>query len=179
MVGREVQGLEHMVIVLDFRTFGHIVTELAEDVHNLLPDDGNRMTGTQGESIAGHGEVFLGSIGHGRYLCQGFQFLDAGCGGLLQFVQLLAIFALELRRHRAELLHQGRDFTFFSQETDAGILGLLGSLGFQFVQLFENLFNRFLHIFYFFLFRLSLASLARFPPLFMYFFHCSSVKKRW
>ena len=179
MVGREVQGLKHVVVVLDFRTLGHVVAELAENVHNLLPDDGNRMTGTQGEGIAGHGEVFLGSIGHGRFLCRRFQFLDAGGGGLLQFVQLLTVFTLEFRRHGAELLHQGRDFTFFAQKTDAGFLGFLGRLGLQFVQLFENLFNRFLHIFYFFLFLLSRASFARFPPLFIYFFHCSSVKKRW
>ena len=36
---REVQSLEHMPVILNLRTFSHIVAELAEDANDLLACD--------------------------------------------------------------------------------------------------------------------------------------------
>lgn len=101
---------------------------------------------------------------------------------VFEFVQALAILAFELRRHRAEFVHKGGNFTLFAQKTDTGFFHFLGGGRFELFQLFENLFNRFFHAYFFFLvfllFLLSLASWARLPPLFQYLAHCSGVKKR-
>ena len=68
VIGREVEGLEHVVIVLDLRAFGHVVAEFTEDVHDLLTHDGNGVTAAQRVSVSGHGEVLLGGIGHSGLL---------------------------------------------------------------------------------------------------------------
>ena len=39
MVRREVKRLENVVVVLDLRTLGHVVAELAENADNLLSGD--------------------------------------------------------------------------------------------------------------------------------------------
>ena len=145
VVGREVQGLEHVVVVFDFRTFGHIIAELAEDIHDLLADNGNGVAGTQGEGISGHGEVFLGSGGHGGAFRSGFEFFDAGEGGFLEFIQPLAVFPLELRRNGAELFHEGGDFALLTQETHPGVFHFFLGGGPQGVQFLEYLFNGFFH----------------------------------
>jgi len=40
---REVQGLEHVVVILDFRAFSDVVAEFAENLDDFLAGDGNRM----------------------------------------------------------------------------------------------------------------------------------------
>ena len=52
VIRREIESLEHMIIILDLGSFGHIVTELAENLDDLLPDDRNGMAGTGLESIS-------------------------------------------------------------------------------------------------------------------------------
>ena len=54
---REVQCLENVVVILDFRTFCDIVAEFAEDFHNLLSRDGHRMAGPESYRVSGKSTV--------------------------------------------------------------------------------------------------------------------------
>ena len=182
MVGREVQGLEYVIVVLNLGTLRYVVAEFAENVHNLLTHNGYRMAGPQRQGVAGHRQVLFGEGRYHRFLRGGLELLDAGRCRFFEFVQALAILAFELRRHRAEFVHEGGNFALLAQKTDTGFFHFLGGGRFELFQLFENLFNRFFHAYFFFLvfllFLLSLASWARLPPLFQYLAHCSGVKKR-
>ena len=174
VVGREVQGLEDVVVVFDFGAFGHVVAEFAENIHNLLPYDRDRMAGAQRKGVSGHGQVLRRAVRSGNLPRRSLQLLNTGRCGFLELIELLAIFALEFRRHGAELLHERGHFPFLSKETDAGFLHLFGGGGFKAGQFGKNLFYGLFHFF----FLLSRASWARFPPVFQYFFHCWSVNSR-
>ena len=199
VVRREVEGLEHVPVVLDLRAFGHVIAELAEDVHDFLADDGDGMAGTQFEGVAGHREVLLGGEVHGGGRCLLLQLVDLGGDALLELVELLAVLALHLGRDAAELLHQRGDGSLLAEEPDAGLLHFLQRGGLEFRKLFLYLFDGFFHVLsllksrkdnYFpsflssaFAFsvlalRLSRAFWFRWPVDFQYFFHCSSLKKR-
>ena len=92
------------------------------------------MAASQGNGVSGHGEVFLGCGGLGGLLGHFLELFNLGGGGLLEFVQFLAVFAFEFGGHGAEFFHEGRDLTFFAQETDAGFFHLFLGGGFQIVQ---------------------------------------------
>ena len=173
------------------RAFRHVVTEFAENVHNLLPDDGNRVTGPQRLRLARHGQVFEGAVVGGNRLRSGFQLLDFGGGGLLQLVQDPAELPFHIFVHVPELLEQGRNFTLSAQETHACFFHLLLGLALEIVQLIEqriNLLFRY-HIYltfnYFCLMaaclaaRFSRAFCSRPAPLFRYLAHWLSSSTRW
>ena len=91
------------------------------------------------------GEVLLRGQLHGGGRGLLLELLDLGRGGLLELVQLLAIFALELRGDGPELLHQRRDGTLLSQQADTGVLHFFLRGGLEFGQLLLDLFDRFFH----------------------------------
>ena len=43
VVRGEIKGSEHMIIVINFRAFSHIIAEFSEDVYNFLPHNAHRM----------------------------------------------------------------------------------------------------------------------------------------
>ena len=57
VVRREVERLEHVIVVLDLGTLGHIIAELAENIHNLLPYNAYRMTGAEFVAVSRHSQV--------------------------------------------------------------------------------------------------------------------------
>ena len=134
-----------MPVVLDLRAFGHIVAELAEDVHDFLADDGDGMAGPQLEGVTRHGEVLLRGQLHGRGRDLVLQLLDLGRGGFLEFVELLAVFALEFRSDGAELLHQRGDTSFLSEEADPSLFHLFLCGGLEPGKFLLDLFDGFFH----------------------------------
>ena len=57
VIFREIQRGEIVPVVFDLGTFGHGKTQSAEDMHDLVADEGDRMMGTEGNGIAGETEV--------------------------------------------------------------------------------------------------------------------------
>ena len=145
MVRREIQGFEHMVIILNLRTFRHIVTEFPEYVHNLLADNRDGMPRTKGERCTGHAQVLLRTFGHRGSLGHVLQLINLGSGSLLELVELLSELSFEFRTARAELLEQLSDLTLLSKKPDSGFLNFFRIGGFQRGHLGEQLFNRFFH----------------------------------
>ena len=45
MIGRHVQGIEIVKVILDMRTFGHAEAEIAENLQHFFPDLRNGMDG--------------------------------------------------------------------------------------------------------------------------------------
>ena len=57
MIRREVQCLEYMIVILDLRTFGNVISELAEYIDYLLSGYRYRMTGAELHHVSRHGGV--------------------------------------------------------------------------------------------------------------------------
>ena len=138
MVRREIERLEHVVVVLDLRTLGHVVTELAEDLHDLLTHDRNGMARTQLIRVARHRKVQFRAFLR-RFAADGFfQLLDLGRRRLLELVQRLAELFFQLLVDGAELFEQASHLALLAQETDPGLLHLFLGLALEFVQLGDN-----------------------------------------
>ena len=143
VVRREVEGLEHMVVVLDFGAFRHVVSELAEDIHYLLAHYAHWMAAAELELLARQGCIFFGAFNFARRLCTLAQLLDGGEGGLLEFVQRTSEGALLVTVDTAELLEERRDFTFLSKEAHARFFHFFLCLALESVQLAKHLFYSF------------------------------------
>ena len=202
VVRREIQGLEHVPVVLDLGAFRDVIAEFAEDVHDFLPDDGDGVAGTQFERVAGHCQVLLRGEFHGGGRGLLLQLVDLRGDALLEFVELLPIFPLHLRGDAPELLHQRGDGAFLAEEPDAGLFHFFLRGGLEFGQFLLYLFDGFFHgahtckllksrkdnyfpsflssaeAFSALALRLSRAFWLRCPVAFQYFFHWSSLKKR-
>ena len=83
-----------MIVVLDLGTLGHIIAELAENVHNLLPYNAYRMTGAEFVAVSRHSQVLCGSTSSTVIDGTRLQFFDAGDSSLLEFVERPAQFFL-------------------------------------------------------------------------------------
>ncbi len=182
MVRREVQGFEHMIIVLDFRSFGNVIAEFSEYVYDFLAHDGHWVTGTKGVGRSWHRQVIC-------FACRACirdrlrtQFLYLCGRSLLQFIQLAAKLFLHFRGIASEFLEKLGDFAFFPEEIHSGFLHIFRCLAFQVVDLSQQFFYFFFHILYlssFFAALLSRAFFSLAAPDFKYFFHCSSLKIFW
>ena len=53
----EVKCLENVIVILDLRPFCDIVAELAENLDDFLPDDGNRVAGAESYRVSGKSAV--------------------------------------------------------------------------------------------------------------------------
>jgi len=125
VVLREVQSLEHVVVVLDLGAFGHVIAELAENVHDLLADDGDGVARAELERVAGHRQVVLGAVG-GTLVDHGApELLDLGHGGVLEVVERTAELLLRLLVQGAELVEKFRHLSLLSEEAHAGLLHFL------------------------------------------------------
>ncbi len=202
VVRREVQGLEHVPVVLDLGAFRDVIAEFAEDVHDLLPDDGDGVAGTQFERVAGHRQVLLRREIHGGGRGLLLQLVDLRGDALLELVELLPILPLHLRGDAPELLHQRGDGALLAEEPYAGLFHFFLRGGLEFGQFLLYLFDGFFHgahtckmlksrkdnyfpsflssaeAFSALALRLSRAFWLRCPVAFQYFFHWSSLKKR-
>ena len=145
MVQREVQRLEHMVVILDLRSLGHIVAEFSEYVHNLLTDNRHRMPRPKLERNSRHRKILLrtvrGSLGRRLVL----QLINPGLGGLLEFVYLAAKLFLEFRPVSPELIKKLGDLSFLAKKPHAGLLDFLGSLAIQLIDMRKQFLYLFFH----------------------------------
>ena len=129
MVEREVQGREHVVVVLDLWTFGDGEAEVREDLVDVATHDRQRVTGTLHVG-GGHAHVEAGIIAvlALKLLQLLFHLL---LNRVLQLVELHAHLLAELGGHVLEVGKQGRDDAFLTQISDAEFLQSLFALGLE------------------------------------------------
>ena len=128
VVRREVERLEHVVVVLQLGTFRDVVAEFAENVHDLLAHDGHRMAGAQLQRIAGHRQVLLRAFGGLLLPDRVAEAVNRLLREVLQLVERAAEFALHVLVHGAELVKERRDLALLAEEAHARLLHFL--LGF-------------------------------------------------
>ena len=121
VVGGGVEGVEAMILVLDFRAVGDGEAELAEGANDVLGDLRERMEFAERAAASGQGEIgrFLGQRGlefefGAAFGERGFEF---DLGGVDEF----AGGGLFLLRERAELFHQRGELAVGAEP---GALGL-------------------------------------------------------
>jgi hypothetical protein len=114
MIRRRVQRVEHVILVLHFRSVGHGKTQFAEGPHDVVRDLGQRMQPAQSPTPPRSREVdwFLGQGGLER------QFLAPCREHRIQFrfhrVDLFAGRGALFLREGAQLLHQRRKLSLGS-----------------------------------------------------------------
>ena len=115
MVGREVQALEHMPVVLYFRTLGDGESHGAENGYYLVAYQRERMACAARHRRSGARQVqihvYVAVAAFETFL----QCVDAFLSLVLQLVYLLTDLTLQFGRHRAEIRHQRRYQTFLAQ----------------------------------------------------------------
>ena len=145
VVQREIQSLEHMIVVLNLRALGHIIAELSEYVHDLLTDNRHRMPGAEFKRNPRHGKILLRPIRRTLRSRLLFHFVNLGLRGLLEFVYLAAKLLLELRTVCPELIKQFGDLSFLAEKPYTSLLYFLGGLAIQLADMREQLFYFFFH----------------------------------
>ena len=129
MVEREVQGREHVVVVLNLRTFGDGEAEMREDLVDVATHDRQRVTGTFHVG-GGHAHVEAGIVAMLAFKLLQLLF-HLLLNRVLQFVELHAHLLAELGGHVLEVGKQGRDDAFLAQISDAEFLQSLFALGLE------------------------------------------------
>ena len=143
MVIGKVHAAVHVPVVFHFGTFCQSESQSAEDVHNLVLYDGQRMTCAQWNGVGGAGKVY-GRTGCSLYGSLCLQLGNLFLGNCLQLVDAHAHFLLLLCGHVAEVVHQCGNLALFTQVFDTKCLGLFGASGLQ----GGNLLLQFLYLFY-------------------------------
>ena len=128
--GREVQGREHVPVVLDLGPLGHGVAQPREDLDDLVAHEryGVARAYLVGAARAGHvahgGRVALGSLLKG--CLEGvYALLRGGFEG----VETLPYLAFALGCDALELLHEGVQLAFFAEDPDTELLDFRRGLG--------------------------------------------------
>ena len=107
-----------MPVVFDLGAFGNGKAQPAEDVNDLVPNEGDRMMGAQGDGVARQAKI----DGNGLFGCSGevvLPILVFRFGQLFEFIQDLAEFLFLIGRH---IFHFGKEAlydTLCAQEADA------------------------------------------------------------
>ena len=125
---REIESLENMPVILYLRTFCNIISEFAEYAHDFLTCYRHRMTWTKSNRITWHRVVKWSFPRLGGFRHRPLEFLNLGCGSILQDVEFLSELLFKLRRNGPELLKKTGHFSFLSQKADPGLFYLLFSL---------------------------------------------------
>ena len=129
MVEREVQGREHMVVVLNLGTFGDGEAEVREDLVDVAAHDGQRVTGTLHVG-GGHAHVEAGIVAMlALELLQ--LLLHFVLNHVLQLIELHAHLLTQLGSHSLEVGEQSRDDAFLAQIGDAEVLQSLFAVGLE------------------------------------------------
>ena len=147
VVRREVQCLENVVIILDFRTFCHVISELAENIHNLLSGNRYRMSCSKRNRISRHGSIEWIRCSRTSRLCGRFQLFYLSCSFFLENVQFLTKLLLQLRSDSSELFEKLRNFTFLAEKTNSGFFYILFCLALKISDFCKNLFYFLFHTF--------------------------------
>ena len=181
VVGREVESLEHVVVVFNLGPFGHVVSELAENIDNLLAHNAYGVTAAQFVRVSGHRKVDFRSVGRTLVGSFALELLNAGLGLLLEFVEDTSEDGFLVPVYGSELLEERRNFTFFTEEAHTCLFHFFESLALQSVKRRCNAVDILLfHNYLFFLAaRFSRAFLSRAAPALRYLFHCSSLRILW
>jgi hypothetical protein len=110
MIGREVEGLEIIVIGLDFRTAGDGETHITERAAHVIDGFGNGMDGPDAVAFSGQGRV------EGGFRLPAFEFIGGDFDGLLDFgpgfISGGPDFFAIIRREVFETPQNGRNFAF-------------------------------------------------------------------
>ena len=145
MVQREVQRLEHMVVILDLWSLGHIVAEFSEYVNDLLTDNRHRMPRPKLERNSRHRKILLRAVrrSHGSRLV--LKLVNLGLGDLLEFIYRTAKLPLKFRAIGPELLEKLGDLSFLAKKPYTGLLNIFGGLAIQPAHIREQLFYSLFH----------------------------------
>ena len=186
MLGREVQGLENVPVILNLRSLCHVVAEFAEDVHDFLSYYGNGVAAAKVVLAAGHGKVlFRCPFCCGAVILYNFpQFFYFCGGGVLELVHQLAELLFLVGRYAAELFEQFCDCAFFAQKSYSGLFKFLSCSGSGGCNLLhQGVDSALIHYFFFLSFmpaclalRFSLSLITLWPPCLRYSAHCPAEK---
>ena len=118
VVARDIERLEVVVVVFDFRPLGHAVADMGEELLDTLKRAGDRVqtTGSLATTRQGHVDTLGGQLlGEQGLLKHGF----AGIQGVLHLIlgsidQGASLWAL-FGRQLAQSLHQGGQFAFLAK----------------------------------------------------------------
>ena len=124
MVGSEVEHRKHVLVIVYLRTMVQGESHAREYVDNLVLNNGQWVTSTQGYwvSCASQVDVVAGRLSLFHLL---LECVDALCGCLLELVDLDADGFLLVCWHSAEICHEGVDLTFLAQILQAKLLYFL------------------------------------------------------
>ena len=129
VVEREVQGREHVVVVLDLGAFGNGEAEVREDLVDVAAHNRQRVTGTLHVG-SGHAHVEAGIVA--VLVLKLLQLLlHLVLHDVLQLVELHAHLLAELRGHILEIGKQSGDDAFLAQISDAEVLQGLFAVGLE------------------------------------------------
>jgi len=128
MVRREVQGLEVVPVVLDFRAIGDLVTQALEDRHDPSQGARYRMCGATLTLASRQGDVDA-LARQSRRQGGGLQIKLSRSQGfgqaVTQLVDVLALAASQFRRQGTQALEQGRDGAGLAQQAHThGVEGI-------------------------------------------------------
>ena len=143
MVEREVQGREHVVVVLDFGAFGNGEAEMLENLVDVSAHNAQRVARTF--HLVGrhtHVEACFISMLIFKFL-QLFLHLLLNHG--LQFVELHAHLLAEFGSHGLEVGKQGGDNAFLAQISDTETFQGFFAFSLEFTHLIEYFFYFFFH----------------------------------
>ena len=129
MVEWEVQGREHVVVILDLRTFGDGKAKVRENLVDVATHDGQRVTRTLHVG-GGHAHVEAGIVA--VLVLKLLQLLlHLVLHNVLQLVEFHAHLLAELGGHVLEVGKQGGNDAFFTQISDTEVLQSLFAVGLE------------------------------------------------
>ena len=124
MVSGKVHLREHVEIVFYLRTVCQNKAHTREDIDDLVGDDGERMACAELDGV-GCARQVDGLVASLLCLALLAQQIDALCSHCLQFVDLHADSFLLVGSHIAEVVHQGRNLTFFTEIFETELFNFL------------------------------------------------------
>ena len=130
MISGEVHLGEDMEVVLNLRTVSQHEAHAAEDVDDLVGDDGQWMACAKGNGV-GRACQIDGIVASLLSLAGFTQLVDAFCIALLQLVDFHANLFLLFGRHRTEVVHQFGYLALLAQVFQAQLFYLFGVLCLQ------------------------------------------------
>jgi len=124
MVSGKIQHGEHVLVVVDLGTVVEREAHALEDVDDLILDNGQGMTGAQGDRVGRACQVLVvvAGIGKGDLLAQR---VDLVLSDFFQLVDLDAYGFFLVCGHVTEVCHDGIDLTFLAQVLESELLDVV------------------------------------------------------